>query len=625
MKKINLLFFFLVFILLGSPQVPSAFAGFATISWDPPVTNADGTPVNDLAGYKIYYGTSPGNYSQNIDVGNVTTYTVTNLPEGITYYFVATAYDIARNESADSNEISKTIQVSQQYTLSVAKAGTGSGTVTSSPAGITCGSACSRTYDAGTSISLSASPAANSIFAGWSTGCSGAGTCIVTMDAAKTISSTFTLKTYAITASAEVGGSISPSGSVPVNYGGSKTFTITPNTGYHVTSVVVDGSSVGAVQSYTFSNVTSNHTIGATFAADNSSQETIIDNRDAATSHTGTWSTSNGSNSYGVDSVFGRNGSTFTWYFTPPQSGNYEISIWWTYRDSRSTSVPVDIEYPGGTDRIFINQKQTLSDWYVLGTYAFQAGVSYKVTITAQPIPTSDSTTCADAVLFSFISSTIPPAAYIDSITPKLAEPGQIIEFRGHGDDSDGYIEAYQWESSIDGFLSDSQTFTTALSKGTHVISLHVQDNEGVWSRPVTEVLAVGTPPMEVIIDNRDKATSQTGTWNVSGKTNPYGPDSLWSRDGTTFTWHFTPPQSGSYEMSMWWTFAKSRSTNIPVDIEHSSGTTRVYVNEQKNAGKWNILGTYYFEGGTKYRITVTSRPGPTSTCADAVRFVYVQ
>ena len=83
-----------------------------------------------------------------------------------------------------------------------------------------------------------------------------------------TISATFAVNiTYTITASAGANGSISPSGAVGVNHGASQTFTITPNAGYHVADVTVDGSSVGAVTSYTFTNVTSNHTISATFAA----------------------------------------------------------------------------------------------------------------------------------------------------------------------------------------------------------------------------------------------------------------------------------------------------------------------------------------------------------------------
>ena len=74
-----------------------------------------------------------------------------------------------------------------------------------------------------------------------------------------------TPETYIITASACLHGSISPSGNVTVNQGSDKLFTITPNTGYSINDVLVDGSSVGAVSSYTFTNVTENHTISATF------------------------------------------------------------------------------------------------------------------------------------------------------------------------------------------------------------------------------------------------------------------------------------------------------------------------------------------------------------------------
>lgn len=70
---------------------------------------------------------------------------------------------------------------------------------------------------------------------------------------------------YTITATAGANGSITPSGEVTVNKGESATFTITPNNGYHIEDVLVDGVSVGAVSTYTFSNVTANHIIHATF------------------------------------------------------------------------------------------------------------------------------------------------------------------------------------------------------------------------------------------------------------------------------------------------------------------------------------------------------------------------
>jgi hypothetical protein len=71
---------------------------------------------------------------------------------------------------------------------------------------------------------------------------------------------------YTITASAGANGTISPTGSTSVSSGGSQTFTFTPDSGYEVASVTVDGSAVTTASSYTFSNVTTNHSISVTFA-----------------------------------------------------------------------------------------------------------------------------------------------------------------------------------------------------------------------------------------------------------------------------------------------------------------------------------------------------------------------
>jgi len=78
-------------------------------------------------------------------------------------------------------------------TLTVSKLGTGTGTVTSEPAGIDCGSKCSAEFEEGSTVTLSAKAAAGSTFAGWSgSGCSGTGTCKVTMSEAKAVSAEFT-------------------------------------------------------------------------------------------------------------------------------------------------------------------------------------------------------------------------------------------------------------------------------------------------------------------------------------------------------------------------------------------------------------------------------------------------
>jgi hypothetical protein len=81
--------------------------------------------------------------------------------------------------------------VEASFTLTVQKAGTGSGTVTSNPAGIDCGSDCSEIYPASTPVSLTATPAAGSVFAGWSSNCPGG---VVTMTANMSCIATFNLQ-----------------------------------------------------------------------------------------------------------------------------------------------------------------------------------------------------------------------------------------------------------------------------------------------------------------------------------------------------------------------------------------------------------------------------------------------
>ena len=76
-----------------------------------------------------------------------------------------------------------------KYTLTVSKLG--AGTVTSNPLGINCGSDCTESYDYNTPVTLNAIPASGSVFSGWSGACTGTGSCVVTMSAAKSATATF--------------------------------------------------------------------------------------------------------------------------------------------------------------------------------------------------------------------------------------------------------------------------------------------------------------------------------------------------------------------------------------------------------------------------------------------------
>jgi hypothetical protein len=93
------------------------------------------------------------------------------------------------------------------------------------------------------------------------------------------------------------------------------------------------------------------------------------------------------------------------------------------------------------------------------------------------------------------------PTAVIDSVKPNPeAIEGELVSFSGRGEDSDGSIVACDWNSSLDGFLSKSRSFSTStLSVGTHTISFQVEDNDGAWSEEVETLLTI-TPPSPTAI-----------------------------------------------------------------------------------------------------------------------------
>ena len=81
-----------------------------TLSWQAPTTNEDGSPLTDLAGYTIRWGMNAGGpYPNIVDVGMILSADIdVGSQDGTTVYYVATAYDTSGNQSAFSNEVSKT-------------------------------------------------------------------------------------------------------------------------------------------------------------------------------------------------------------------------------------------------------------------------------------------------------------------------------------------------------------------------------------------------------------------------------------------------------------------------------------------------------------------------------------
>jgi YVTN family beta-propeller protein len=192
--------------------------------------------------------------------------TVLNTQTVCVRHTASSAYATAVNTVLTVGGVSDTFTSTTmpQHLLTVTLQGTGSGTVTGP--GIDCPGDCTQLYAAGGVASLAAAPAASSTFTGWGGACSGTGACEVTMDAARAVSASFTLKTYTVAPSAGPGGSISPATPQTVTHGATTSFTVTPNAGYEIASVAGCGGAL-AGNSYTTAVITAPCTVTATFAA----------------------------------------------------------------------------------------------------------------------------------------------------------------------------------------------------------------------------------------------------------------------------------------------------------------------------------------------------------------------
>ncbi|HEY7220929.1 MAG TPA: fibronectin type III domain-containing protein [Candidatus Binatia bacterium] len=181
--------FALGFLILTWGGVASAAQ--LVLNWADNSTNEDGFKVERATG-------STGTYAQVTTVGpNITSYTDTTVVAGTQYCYRVRAYNAAGN-SAYSNAACGTAQSAPgTVNLSVSKSGNGSGTVTSSPSGVNCGTTCTGSFTTGKVVALTATAASGSTFTGWS-GDSDCSDGSVTLTVSKSCTATFQLQTFTL-------------------------------------------------------------------------------------------------------------------------------------------------------------------------------------------------------------------------------------------------------------------------------------------------------------------------------------------------------------------------------------------------------------------------------------------
>jgi lysophospholipase L1-like esterase len=143
----------------------------------------------------------------------------------------------------------------------------------------------------------------------------------------------------------------------------------------------------------------------------------------------------------------------------------------------------------------------------------------------------------------------------------------------------------------------------------------NVVDNEDILIE--NEGIIIDNGSEDIIIDNGSTGTTAKGVWTFSGAPYPYGASSLYTKE-VNASYTFEAAASGIHDLYMWWTQYSDRGVAIPVKI-YDGGVLidTVFVNQQLNGKRWNLLGTYDFSSAA--RIVIISQ---STTCADAVRLV---
>ncbi len=394
----------------------------------------------------------------------------------------------------------------------------------------------------------------------------------------------------------------------------------------------------------------------------------------------GAWQTSGGADPYAGSSIYSTgNNSSYSWDLNIEIPGEYELFVWWTYYNNRTTEAHYQFDTDTRLETIIIDQRQQsqAGQWVSLGRFP----LSSITTITVSN-PSGVGTLSADAVKAQLIETNQTSQSIIADADQQYGGVGSWSlssgpnPYNGSSLYSSGSGNSYSWNLSTQSTeyeifvwwtyynnrtveaqyqfntsngietvlinqrdeqqagrwlslgrhqLSNSTTITVSNPSGEGTLSADAVKLEPVIDStpnqpPVTE--PPSEPPSESVITVDANANNGIGIWAPSSGPNPYNGSSIYSSgSGSSYQWDITIASAGVYELRVWWTYWSNRTTDAHYQFNTANGSETVVINQrdESQAGQWVSLGHYSLSAGTT-SITVNNPSGVGTLSADAVQ-----
>jgi hypothetical protein len=358
----------------------------------------------------------------------------------------------------------------------------------------------------------------------------------------------------------------------------------------------------------------------------------VIDNPQATV--VGTWTTATiATNEFGVNYRYKGQGTGAAYLEFRPNivvAGDYEVYEWHTIGANRSTAVPHEVVYNGGSTTVNVNQQLNDARWRLVGSYSFASGTAGYVRI-KDSFTDAGQVAIADAVKFVYAGPTLVPPAAPSGLAATPVRATRIdLTWVDNSSDETNFVLARS--TTAGGPYTDVATLAanttsynnTGLTADTTYYYVVRAVGPGGTSPDSAEASAT-TFETNLLVDN--KSALVVGAWSTgTSATDKYSTDYRFITQGSGANYlQFTPyvATAAAYDVLEWHAQGNNRTTNAPHVITHDAGTTTIYKNQKVNGGKWNYLGTFNFPAGNVGKVKITDGfPDATQVVmADAIKF----